>query len=261
MKKITVCMLIICLLLLCSACKDFKTTEEVPSTEILQIVETTLPTESIPEVSYNILDEAVYIWQDFPDVVWMSITIEIENTSSNNLYFSDSTYDLLDPDGKLVSAQNRIFAFPEILAPGEKGYLNITELYEKNFDTTVSVSPRILLEKSDLDCIRYKVTDTTFAEDDLGNIHVMGFVENNGPAAEYVTIVAVLYDSNGHCLDVKLSYIENFSPGEKIGFDAIGLNPSDLTIDSVANVVCYAYPMQVNIYYSLKTPGNISGCL
>ncbi len=249
MSRMRTIILISCIILSLAACS----TQDPPKESLSQgssdyqsetVLETTLETEPETKVQYEILSSRVDSWSISEDTHFANFIVEFVNTGTCDLRLSDSTYDLEDPDGNLVSAQNFIYAFPDVLQPGEKGYLATEEIFYTPLNSDLKIIPRINAKESTIECIRYNVTDTKLVQDDYESISVIGRVENTGATtAELTYIFVALYNADGVCIDTKLSSIDNLAPGEKVGFEAIGVSSPSVPLDSVADIKCYAYPI------------------
>ena len=174
----------------------------------------TLEVKPEDSIQFDIISARAIEFPYFDDYQ-MNILVEFKNTSSFDVYLPEmgSTYDLVDADGNLVSAQNPIYAFPSVLLPGESGYLSNFEIYPESKGNTLTVVPRILAEPATVNPVRYKVTDTKWCDSDFG-IKVLGYVENTDVKSyERTYIACFLYDVNGILVDEELAEIKNLAPG------------------------------------------------
>lgn len=206
-------------------------------------------TEVESGVEYEILSSRANVWTELEGTEYeykqINVIVELLNTGTSDLHLSTSTYDLEDTQGNLVSAQDFIFAFPEILAPGEIGYLAITNDFDRPFEGELVVKPRVVAEKSQFSCIRYDVTDLVQTTSEYGSVISIGRVENTQQTTEDRTYVFVAYyDENGTCIETDYIFVDKLAPGEKVGFETVGFLSPDVTPDKIARTVCYAYPSQ-----------------
>jgi len=71
---------------------------------------------------YEITDTQEQLYESLGDVRYETL-IEIINTGSVPIYLGSPKYDLTDEAGKIIRAGNDYSTYPNILHPGEKGYL------------------------------------------------------------------------------------------------------------------------------------------
>lgn len=196
------------------------------------------------EITYN----NTVTWTDSIDSVWEQTIIEITNTGSENLYLSSGSYDLEDESGALIASRSMVSAFPDVIAPGEKGYMyEVTTLDEAPEGELVAI-PRESVEKATVDLIRYETSDVQISGTDYGDIRILGRVENTSDeASSMVYIVAALYDADGNPVAVEFTILnDELAPGDKIGFEFQSFSlPDSVTADMIADYTIYAYPMQM----------------
>lgn len=206
------------------------------------------PTPEAPAVAHEITYNKTVTWTDSIDSVWEQTIIEITNTGSENLYLSSGSYDLEDESGALVASRSMVSAFPDVIAPGEKGYMyEVTTLDEAPEGELVAL-PRESVEKATVDLIRYETSDVQISGTDYGDIKILGRVENTSDeASSMVYIVAALYDADGNPVAVEFTILsDELAPGDKIGFEFQSFSlPDTVTADMIADYTIYAYPMQM----------------
>lgn len=197
------------------------------------------------ETSYS----AAKVWTNNIGTTWVQTIVEITNTGDTNLYLSSGAYDLEDSEGSLVAAQTMVSAFPDVIAPGEKGYLyDETTLDDYEGDGNLTVLPRPDVEEATVDLIRYTVSDISVSDGSYGGIDVIGRVENVTEETDnMVYVVAFFYDAESNPIGSAFTIItEDLAPGDKIGFEMSSFSmPSDITTDMIAETVVYAYPSQM----------------
>ena len=256
-RPFKVSFLIFCLICFLAACSKEITqpatsdSDIYDTTSIETLAPVTIPATTVPEttvqeesVQYEIISSKAFEYPSH-DEYKMNVLVEFVNTGTCNMYLPEigSTYDLEDSDGNLISAQNPIYAMPTVLRPGETGYLCIMERYEQSKGSDLIVVPRILTKPATLECVRYEITDTQCVMGDFG-IKVLGKVTNTGTETyEQNYIACFLYDENGNLLRNELAGVEYLAPGETTGFETYGLGIPGETVESVAKIVCYAYPV------------------
>lgn len=255
MKKPIALMLVVMLVITLCACGSGQTQSEDNTTEISSsdVSDEILTENSSPEqssessVSYEITDSRARTWTNRIGSVWVQTIIEIKNTGTTNLYLSSGSYDLEDASGKLVASQKMVSAYPNVLAPGEKGYMYEETTLNEAVDGELTVLPHEDVEEATVDLIRFPVTDVEISNDTYGSVKMLGRIENTSDEEEsMIYIVAFLYDANGSCIGQMFTILlEDLAAGDKIGFEMSGFSlPDDITTETIADFVIYAYPMQ-----------------
>jgi len=142
------------------------TTSETSSSENTQeeITETTEKEE--PSMSYEITDTRNSTWVNSIGTTWMQTIVEITNTGSTNLYLSSGSYDLEDANGGLIASRSMVSTFPDVIAPGEKGYMYEEATLDDPVDGELTVLPREDVEEAKIDLIRFPVTDIKISAGD-----------------------------------------------------------------------------------------------
>ncbi len=90
--------------------------------------------------------------------MWLQTIVEINNNGTVPLYLNTSSYDLEDAEGNLVAAQSLVSCYPEVIDPGEKGYMyEDTTLDGGTGGQSYTVIPHLevstaVLSESDLVC-------------------------------------------------------------------------------------------------------------
>ena len=208
---------------------------------------TTKP-ETEVTTSYEITDSRAITWTDSIGNTWVQTIVEITNTGTTNLYLSSGAYDLEDTEGRLVASETLVSEYPNVLAPGEKGYMYDETTLDEAVDSELTVLPRVDVQEATVERIRFPVTDVEIVDREYGGIKVKGRVENTSDEDEnMVYVVAFLYDVNGACIGgIYTMIMEDLAAGAKIGFEMSEFSmPDGITADSVADFVVYAYPYQL----------------
>ncbi|MBO5036860.1 MAG: hypothetical protein J6D42_07265 [Clostridia bacterium] len=199
-------------------------------------------------MSYEITDCRARTWTNSIGSVWLQTIVEITNTGTTNLYLSSGAYDLEDNLGNLITSRTMVSAYPNVLAPGEKGYMYDEATLDENYDGELTVLPREDIEESRVDLIRFTVTDTKISNDKYGRLKMVGRVENSSKEEQtgMIYIVAFLYDNTGSFVGQMSTILtEDLAVGDKIGFEMSEFSlPDDITAEIVTDYVIYAYPLQ-----------------
>lgn len=181
---------------------------------------------------------------------WVQAIVEIENTGSENLYLSSGSYDLEDADGNLIASQSMVSAFPDVIAPGEKGYMyEETTLDEYSGDGNLTIIPRPDVEPAKVDLIRYNISDVAVKDDEFSGVKILGRIENqtSDPTDGMVYIVAFFRNTDGTPIGSAFTILDSeINAGEKIGFELSGFSlPEDVTAGAIDSYDVIAYPMQM----------------
>jgi len=212
-----------------------------------QSQETEESTES-KGTSYEVTYQNVSAYTDSIGTTWVQAIVEITNTGSENLYLNSGSYDLEDAEGDLITSQSLVSTYPDVLAPGEKGYMyDETTLDDYEEGAELKILPKLDIEKAKVGLIRYNVSDVKVSDDDMGDIKVLGRVENTtNEASSMVYIVAFFYDADGTPIGSAFTILDGeLEVGEKTGFEIHSFAlPDDVSSDKIAETVVYAYPSQ-----------------
>lgn len=241
---------------------DPSTTQQADST---QTETDSAPTDSAPVGSDSgsepdsaapASDEAVYettysnvrTYTDSIGTVWVQVIVEIENTDNCDLYLSTSACDLEDASGKLVKTMPMVSAFPDVIAPGEKGYLYESTTLDEAVEGELTLLARPSVEKAKVPNIRLATSEVELVADNYGFLKARGRVENTSDEEQsMVYIVLILKDAENVPIGQMFTILtEDLAVGAKVGFEASGMSlPDDVTADAVASFDVYAYPMQM----------------
>lgn len=223
------------------------TTVNADSSKDAKSTETAETTESQNDVSYEITYTNAKTWTTRLGAR-VQVIVEIENTGTTDLYLSSGSCDLEDQDGNLVAVLDTVGAYPNVISPGEKGYMyeeKTLDNYSDNGELTAIVRPDI--EESYIPNIRYDVTDVSLNDNQYGTVDVMGRLTCTSTDEESVSYaVVIFYDENHIPIAVNsTSILEDLNPNDKIGFEISGIIlPEWITSDAVADYIIYAYPLQ-----------------
>ncbi|MGI5883713.1 MAG: FxLYD domain-containing protein [Candidatus Spyradocola sp.] len=244
----------------CSLALEPKPAEETPPTATEQptgmetpvaesmMQATKAPTSSDPQ--YEVGTAQVRLWTNSIGTQWMQTIIPVTNTGDRNLYVDGGSFDIESADGSLIGVQDYVSAYPQILAPGETGYIYENTSMDTPLDETPTILPHPNIDAATVDLIRYEVTDLGISDKEYGGIHVFGRVTNTSDAAASLVYIAVaLYDADGNVVDIVFTILtDELAAGAQIGFDASSFSlPNDITADIIADYEVWAYPMQMQL--------------
>ena len=205
----------------------------------------TTTTEAKKEAAWEIVDTSVKTWVSSIGSPWVQVIVSIENTGDTNLYLSSGDCDIEDKDGKLVKAVKMVSAYPQIIAPGEIGYMYEETMLDEEVKGELSIIPHPEVKETKLDLIRYDVSEVELKEDKYGYLKVSGRVENATKEDESsIYVVAFLYDNNEVLVGSTFTFVD-LKAGEKRGFEMSGMSlPKDITEENVSKIEVVAYPTQ-----------------
>ena len=196
--------------------------------------------------NYAITYEYFSVFEEYGNTKYQAI-IEIENTSSGNLYLGNATFDIYDLSGKIVASETLISSDPDVIAPGEKGYFYSNGGYLDDVPMgQYTMIPTIKVKKSTLQAKRYPVANTSIKESRYGNVNIVGTVTNDTAKDESLLWLAfVLYDQSGYPIGVYGTNLLDFDAGKTIGFEGNGtFLPDYVTFNRVSSYEVIASPIQ-----------------
>jgi len=197
---------------------------------------------------YNVTYQYFNVFDDGYGKAEYQAIIEIQNTSSGNLYLGTAKFDIYDQNGNIVASESFISSDPSVIAPGEKGYYYSNGGYLDNVPMgNYVLRPTVNVESTNLSATRFSVSGTSIKTTDFGkNIDVLGTITNNTSEDEgLLWAVIVLFDNNNLPIGVYGTNILNVNAGSTVGFEAEGWHlPEYITINDVARYEVIAAPTQ-----------------
>lgn len=143
------------------------------------------------------VQQETYVPMPFLDSFAGYVFAEVENTGDKNIEFGSGIYEILNADGDPVESDDVYSCYPEILAPGEFGYVYLyetvddAEKIEDVSDYTLTLSGKSTKED---------VTPRLTAEATYGE------VENGWGGTDYAVIITLKNDTDATLYDVAGSY-------------------------------------------------------
>lgn len=195
----------------------------------------------------TVTDARAVTWVNSIGTTWVQVIVEITNDGTKDLYLGSGNCDLEDSSGKLIKSMTMLSEYPEVLAPGEKGYMYEETTLDEPVEGELTVLPRPNVQEAKVACIRLAVSDVEVSDDKYGDIKIMGRVENTtNKDQSLVQVSALLYGSDGKLIGIAFTYVmDTLKPGDKVGFEMGGFSlPDTVNASAVANCVVYAYPTQ-----------------
>ena len=254
MKRILTAILLLSLILLLCACSAFHASFEAGWEKAVNPTKTAEPTAApaaktpAAEPSYEVTMQRATTWVSGTGSHWVQIVAAIENTGSANLYLSSGAYDLEDASGALVRSGKMVSEYPDVLAPGETGYLYDTALLDEPVEGELTLLARPDADKARVNLIRYETSDIDLTMDKYGDLKIKGRVENTTTEPSDLTqIVAALYDEDGEFLGLGFTFVdETLEPGMKVGFTINVMELPESLLEQAATCRVWAYPVQYN---------------
>ena len=199
-------------------------------------------------IQYEVTDCRVRTWVNSFGEQWAQTIAEITNTGTSSITILPSSYDLEDSDGNLVASRKKVYnTYPEILAPGEKGYMYEEIELKVPVEGNLTVIPqfdvknqKMILSVMKLQMQNYiRINMEIWKSWDVSKIQIK-------KTSSGTFVVGLLYEANGMCVDPLVSIItDNIAPGEIVSFEAYGVyGPDDINTEEISNIVYYAYPAQ-----------------
>lgn len=200
------------------------------------------------QIEYEITYRNVESWVNSIGTTWVQVIVEIKNTGTVPIYLSSSSYDLEDSTGNLIAAKSLISTYPNVLKPGEKGYMYDETTLERTVEGNLNVIPRINAKKAIVPCIRYDASEISINDTTYNGPKMIGRIQNTTTKNEdgLIYVVGILYNADGNPIGVVFDIITDDLPaGNKIGFEATSLNmPKTVTTNTINSYQIYAYPQQ-----------------
>ena len=198
--------------------------------------------------SYAITDKRAVTWVNSIGTTWVQVIVEITNDGTKDLYLGSGKVDLEDANGKLIKSISLVSEVPEVLAPGEKGYMYEETTLDNPVEGAITVLPREDVKEAKVDRVRLAVSEVELSDSGYGDIKALGRVENTtDETQDWVNVEILLFDADGKLIGKVTSLItDELKPGDKVGFEATSFSlPDTVTVSSVASFIAYAYPMQM----------------
>lgn len=207
--------------------------------------------ESIVERDMLIMEvthKSATLHTDGLGIVWLQTIIEITNIGSMDMHLFSGGYDLEDTEGNHVASRSMVACYPDVISPGEKAYYyENVPIEDVDAGTELVVIPNPEYAQAEVPITRFETPDFELHEDELSGLQMIGSVKNTSNEKTDTTCVAcVLYDSKELPIGLIVAPIsEPLAAGDTADFEAgAGFLPDEISIDTVADTVVYAYPVQ-----------------
>ena len=251
MKKLFAVILIVALLFSLTSCFSSTPATQTEGTVNNTMNETEQPenAESKPQeetVSYEITDNRVKTWTNSIGTTWIQEIIEITNTGNTNLFLSSGKIEIDDENGNLISVDDLVSVYPQIIAPGERAYYYNETTLDASADIQLTLKPTIKAEKAKVPLIKYETSDFAISDDEYLGIKALGRITNTTDEDESLPSIAVfLYNSDNSLLGLIASTGSTIAAGETTAEEITGFTlPDDITTSVVDHIEVIAYPYQ-----------------
>lgn len=197
--------------------------------------------------AWETVSSGVVTWTNSIGTNWARAWVEIENTGSAPLFLESTTFDLEDPDGKLVKSLSLVSGYPQVLLPGERGvYEEETTLDDGDIPEGMTVYSRLGVVPAKAGCVRLDVPEFELKDDSMMGLKMTGRAVNNTDEDQsLVYVAALLYDADDTYLGTLWTILDSDVPaGEKQGFEHSDLDQLNLSAADVDHWLVYAYPNQ-----------------
>ena len=252
-KVISIISVVIAVLGLVVVFKDDigKEAKEKKSTEVVSKVkqdnddETKEEKTEAAEAEYEIGKASFSISKDSIDTKWLNVFVPIKNTGKTNLHLSPCSIDIEDNDGTILDTLSMVFAYPNLIKPGETAYYYNNTSFDNDESNGLKFIPHPEVEKATVDCIRYDVSEVQIKDAKYSGVEALGRIENktNEEANSYYVVVE-LFDAEKNIIGIV--YYQDYNSlavGDKKAFKAESLD-SSLKASQVVSYRAYAYEAQ-----------------
>lgn len=175
-----------------------------------------------PEYSANVDLFDVYTTQ-YSDGYRYDGIVGITNTGSKNIYISGKSFDIEDSSGHLIQSDNFISNCPDVIMPGETGYLYNqlgSEINGVSNPDDLVLNAQYVVKTTSATPHEYPVTDVSTKADNYGGITVVGRVTNDTDEDHSLLYVQVLYyDESGNIIGISGTNLTDFLAGRTISFE------------------------------------------
>ena len=210
--------------------KAFKDKTTLADLEAMFVVENISTREqnissSDNKATYTVLYENFNTHDDnYGDGSWSFYVQAIKNDSNTPIYVKDAKYEMNDKDGHLIKAEDVLSVTPNIIEPGETGYIyedymSCDKPSSQVGQPTIKYEVKAIDEHSMRD--KFILSDTSITTN-FGH-QLTGRVTNNtGEHQGWVEVTVLFFDENNKMVDWDHSNIMDLSAGDTKSFDTGG---------------------------------------
>ena len=164
--------------------------------------------------------------------------VEFENMGSSNIYITGAAFDIEDANNSLVQSDDMISSCPDVIKPGEKGYLY--NQFGSSLDGVTDIEglqlvPQYVVKTTTQTPQEYEVSDVSLKDDTFGVTAVGRVTNGTDEDQSYMYIQILYYDSDQNILGISGTSITDFLAGRTVSFEISGMDlPDGLTVDQIA---------------------------
>lgn len=173
--------------------------------------------ESTPE--YVVANKQVVVYSNDQGVTVADAFVEVENTGDCDLNLSSARFGVLGEDGiEIVAEDTLIYAAPQVIAPGQRGYfytpspIELPGGYFPGYHYTLDA--QLTLHKSELGAHVFPIVNAFITEDSDGLETGCGVTNDLTVSCPLVTVYAFVYDNEGNIIGINEENVENLAAGE-----------------------------------------------
>lgn len=177
----------------------------------------------------------------------LSFAAEIKNTSDKPIEFDKLTLELENAQGELIEVVDYIDVYPEVILPGEIGYVFRSVLHDSDDDNIDLTDEFKYVLRYELDTavapdLPFEITQVNLTEKS-GIPQLVGRIKNNSDTDyDYIIVAVPVFSSEGDFIGIFSTYVD-VPANSEVGFDETIMNGdfyADHTGDVLGNV--YFYP-------------------
>ena len=202
---------------------------------------------AVQDKDYVITYQYFNVYQEYSYVKYQAI-IEIQNTSTGNLYLSNGTFDIYDAAGNIVASDDfDVYNVPDVIAPGEKGYFYTHSGILDNLPMgQYTMIPTLVVEYTTLPVVRFPVANVSIQDAQFYDFKTVGIVGNPTTEDEgYMYINAIYYNAANIPIYIDGTSITDVLAGQVKGFEISAfLLPDYISKNDIARVEVIAEPTQ-----------------
>ena len=188
------------------------------------------------ETSYEVNVSRFDIYENYGEYSYRAI-VEVENTGESNIYLSGTAFDIEDANGHLLQSDSMISCCPDVIFPGEKGFLYTQYGFSLEGISEIEglqLVPQYVVKATSETPVDYKVSDVSLKEGKWG-VAAVGRVTNTTEVEDSLFYIqAVYYDNDGNVIGIDGTNVNDFLPGRTVSFEFSGMTlPRDLALDKI----------------------------
>ncbi len=254
MKKLTLALLLT-LLLLATGCgssnvadytggeqEQTAAEETQEQNEKEEAPEETEATETpVNENPYTVAVEKFDVYaSSFDDGYRFDAIVSVRNDGDKSIYLSGTAFDVEDANGSLIKSDDMLSSCPDIIKPGETGYLYNdfgTSLGDVSDPASIKLVPQYVIKTTEKQLAEYDISDVSLKDDEYFGVSAVGRVTNNTDKDDSTVIISIVYfGQDGKVIGIDSTTVSDLIAGRTVSFETSGMNlPDGLTTSSIAD--------------------------